>query len=45
MDKKDINEKTVTLNSYELEFTSKAYSVIGRRFLNKYNVDRFYRRI
>lgn len=45
MDKKDINEKTVTLNSYELEFTSKAYSVIGRRFLNKYNVDRFYRHI
>lgn len=37
-----MEEKTVTLNSYELEYTSKIYSVIGRRFLNKYNVDRFY---
>lgn len=45
MEEKNINEKTVTLNSYELEFTSKAYSVIGRRFLNKYNVDRFYHHI
>lgn len=42
MEEKNINEKTVTLNSYELEYTSKVYSLIGRRFLNKYNVDRFY---
>lgn len=45
MEEKNINEKTVTLNSYELEYTSKVYSLIGRRFLNKYNVDRFYHHI
>ena len=34
--------RTITLNSEELKYTSKIYSLIGRRFLNKYNVDRFY---
>nr|DAK96203.1 MAG TPA: hypothetical protein [Caudoviricetes sp.] len=34
--------KTITLNNDELIYTSKIYSLIGRRFLNKYNVDRFY---
>lgn len=37
-----MEERTITLNSDELRYTSKIYSLIGRRFLNKYNVDRFY---
>nr|DAQ18874.1 MAG TPA: hypothetical protein [Caudoviricetes sp.] len=37
-----MEERTITLNSEELKYTSKIYSLIGRRFLNKYNVDRFY---
>lgn len=37
-----MDEKTITLNNDELIYTSKIYSLIGRRFLNKYNVDRFY---
>lgn len=37
-----MEEKTITLNSEELKYTSSIYSLIGRRFLNKYNVDRFY---
>ena len=37
-----MDERTITLNSDELKYTSKIYSLIGRRFLNKYNVDRFY---
>lgn len=37
-----MEERTITLNSHELGYTSKVYSLIGRRFLNKYNVDRFY---
>lgn len=37
-----MEERTITLNSDELKYTSKIYSLIGRRFLNKYNVDRFY---
>jgi hypothetical protein len=37
-----MEERTITLNSKELIYTSKIYSLIGRRFLNKYNVDRFY---
>ena len=37
-----MDERTITLNNDELIYTSKIYSLIGRRFLNKYNVDRFY---
>lgn len=37
-----MDERTITLNNNELIYTSKIYSLIGRRFLNKYNVDRFY---
>lgn len=37
-----MEERTITLNSEELKYISKIYSLIGRRFLNKYNVDRFY---
>lgn len=37
-----MDERTITLNNDELTYTSKIYSLIGRRFLNKYNVDRFY---
>lgn len=37
-----MEEKTITLNDNELKYTSTIYSLIGRRFLNKYNVDRFY---
>lgn len=40
-----MEERTITLNSAELRYTSEVYSLIGRRFLNKYNVDRFYRHI
>nr|DAX82318.1 MAG TPA: hypothetical protein [Caudoviricetes sp.] len=37
-----MEERTITLNSDELKHTSSIYSLIGRRFLNQYNVDRFY---
>ena len=37
-----MEERTITLNSDELKHTSSTYSLIGRRFLNQYNVDRFY---
>ena len=37
-----MDERTIALNNDELIYTSKIYSLIGRRFLNKYNVDRFY---
>lgn len=37
-----MEEKTVTLNSDELKHTSSTYNLIGRRFLNQYNIDRFY---
>lgn len=37
-----MEKRTTTLNSDELKYTSSIYSLIGRRFLNKYNVDRFY---
>lgn len=37
-----MEERTIILNNEELIYTSKIYSLIGRRFLNKYNVDRFY---
>lgn len=37
-----MKERTITLNSEELKYTSEIYSLIGRKFLNKYNVDRFY---
>ena len=37
-----MEEKTITLNSDELKHTSSIYNLIGRRFLNQYNVDRFY---
>lgn len=37
-----MDERTITLNNDELIYISKIYSLIGRRFLNKYNVDRFY---
>ena len=37
-----MDERRITLNNDELIYTSKIYSLIGRRFLNKYNVDRFY---
>lgn len=37
-----MEERTIILNNGELVYTSKIYSLIGRRFLNKYNVDRFY---
>lgn len=40
-----MEERTITLNSKELIYTSKIYSLIGRRFLNKYNVNRFYNHI
>lgn len=40
-----MEERTITLNSEELKYTSKIYSLIGRKFLNKYNVDRFYNHI
>ena len=37
-----MEERTITLNSDELKHTSSIYNLIGRRFLNQYNVDRFY---
>lgn len=37
-----MEERTITLNSDELKYTSSTYNLIGRRFLNQYNVDRFY---
>lgn len=37
-----MEERTITLNSDELKYTSSIYNLIGRRFLNQYNVDRFY---
>jgi hypothetical protein len=40
-----MEERTITLSSKELMYTSKIYSLIGRRFLNKYNVNRFYNHI
>nr|DAM84203.1 MAG TPA: hypothetical protein [Caudoviricetes sp.] len=38
----DKTEKTMMITNDELKYTSSIYSLIGRRFLNKYNVDRFY---
>ena len=35
-------ENTMMITNDELKYTSSIYSLIGRRFLNKYNVDRFY---
>lgn len=40
-----MEERTITLNSKELMHTSYMYNKIGRKFLNKYNVDRFYMHI
>ena len=40
-----MEERTITLSSKELMYTSKIYSLIGRRFLNKYNANRFYNHI
>lgn len=37
-----MEERTITLNSDELKHTSSIYNLIGRRFLNQYNIDRFY---
>lgn len=37
-----MEERIITLNSDELKHTSSIYSLIGRRFLNQYNIDRFY---
>lgn len=37
-----MEERTITLNNDELKYTSSIYNLIGRRFLNQYNVDRFY---
>lgn len=37
-----MEKRTMTIANDELKYTSSIYSLIGRRFLNKYNVDRFY---
>lgn len=37
-----MEERTITINNDELKYTSSIYNLIGRRFLNQYNVDRFY---